>query len=256
MRRKHLLISSALALSLFTLAGVSSAEEGAAPAPAPAPAPAAARASAPAAEEGPSDHSRHVGKLGVGYFGAFSVPHDETGANDTTHVVGIRYWLQEKMAIDVGLGFLMTSGGAEAKDGGTGTTVKTDAPSTLAFSLRAGVPLSLYEGKHYGFFIEPQILFGHSGTTTKVLNQPDNTSSGNHLAIGATAGAEVSFGFIGIPMLALDATLGLALDWQSGHTKIGSSNDERSASSTSIATASFHQPWNIFTTSVAAMYYF
>jgi 3-oxoacyl-ACP reductase-like protein len=56
MRRNHLLISSALALSLVTLAGVSSAEEGAAPAPAPAPAPAATRASAPASEDGPTDH--------------------------------------------------------------------------------------------------------------------------------------------------------------------------------------------------------
>jgi hypothetical protein len=170
--------------------------------------------------------------------------------------VGVRYWFQEKMAIDVGLGFFMKSGGTENKDGASGVSVKTDLPSTLAFSLRAGVPISMYEGKHYGFFIEPQLVFGHSGTTTKVLNQPDNTSSGNHLAVGATAGAEISFGFIGIPMLALDATVGLALDWQNGHTKIGSSNDEHSASATTIATVSGDQPWNIFRANVAVMYYF
>ncbi len=253
MRRIQLLISSALALSLVTLAGVSSAEEGAAPAPAPAPA--ASRASSSAAsEDGPSDHAKHVGHIGVGYFGAFTVPHDNTGANDTTHIVGIRYWFQEKMAIDAGLGWYMNSGSTKTTVGGTSTTV--DQPSTLAFSLRAGLPISMYEGKHYSFIIEPQMIFGHSGTTIKVPNASDNSASGNHFAIGATAGAEVSFGFIGIPMLSLDATVGLALDWQSGSVKNGTSNDEASASGMTLATASFHQPWNIFTTSVAALYYF
>jgi hypothetical protein len=249
MRRIKLLISSALALSLATLAGVASAEEAAAPAPTP------AAARAPASEDGPSDHAKHVGRIGIGYFGPFSVPNNDgalaTGGGPSVQVVGVRYWLQEKMAIDLGLGLSMTNGSTTAADG-----TKSDGPSRLVFALKAGVPISMYEGKHYSFIFEPQLLFGHSGTTTKVLNAADNTSGGNHLAIGATAGAEVSFGFIGLPMLALDATVGLAFDWQNGSSKTGATGDETKASATTLATASGSQPWNIFSTNVAVLYYF
>lgn len=256
-RRIRALACSALALSLVTVAGAAAAEE-TTPPPAPASVPAPK-----AAAEGDTDHSKHVGRLGVGYFGAFDVPISDASlapatpaASATAHVVGVRYWLNESLGIDVGLGLGMTSGSTSVKVGGT--TTDADTPSTLTFALKAGVPLALYHGKHYTFLIEPQLVYGHSGTTRKgtATNNADDTYSGHHLTIGASAGAEISFGFIGLPMLALDATVGLGLDWRKGnHTDKGNNNEEN-ASSTTIATANLDQPWNIFRSTVSVFYYF
>jgi hypothetical protein len=69
---------------------------------------------------------------------------------------------------------------------------------------------------------------------------------------------------MGLPNLTLDATVGLHAAFTGGSTKTQSARagatpgqtDERSYSNFAIDTASFHQPWNIFITNVAAIYYF
>jgi hypothetical protein len=257
----RVLACSALALSLATVAGASAAEEAAAT-------PAAAAAPAPAkhaSEGGESDHAMHVGHLGVGYFGGFDVPYSDRSINAgtgtavpsaTLQMVGVRYWLNENMAIDGALGIGLASPSYSTKTNGTTTDV--EQPSTFSFALKAGVPLAFYHGKHYTFLIEPQLMYGHSGTTLKGagLNGADMTYSGQHLAIGASAGAEVSFGFIGLPMLGLDASVGLAFDWQKGNQTNKGNNDETNASVTTIATANLDQPWNIFRGNVSVFYYF
>ena len=211
---------------------------------------------APPKGDGASDHSKVVGHVGVGYFGQFDVP---LGLNavDTQPVqrVGIRTWLQDKVGLDIAIGIGLSSGARNVN----GTS--TDTPSTLAFALHGGIPIALFDAQHYTFFIKPELTYGHAGRTSKsaVAGTPDTTLAGHNFEIGARAGAEIHFGFIGLPNLTLDATVGLHLGLSGGSTKqpagAGAISDT-SYTSTTVNTVPFHQPWNIFISNVAAIYYF
>lgn len=211
--------------------------------------PAAAPAAAPAAQNEPSDHSKVVGGFGATYFGQFNVPYGTLANTAATQIIGVRYWVTPGFAIDGGFGLLTSSG--STKSGST----TNDAPSLFGFSLKGGVPIALLAAPHYTFFIEPQILFGTASKSTRPPGGDETKDTGTHIALGATAGAEIQFGFIGIPHLALDATIGLGLDLTSGSSKTGAAA-EKSESASSFGTAAFASPWNIFTTNVAARYYF
>jgi hypothetical protein len=195
------------------------------------------------------DHDKVVGGIGATYFGQFNVPYGNLGTTAATQIVGVRYWVSPRFAIDGGFGILSSSG--STKSGST----TNDTPSLFGFSLKAGVPIALLGAAHYTFFIEPQFLFGTASKSTRPPGADETKDTGTHIALGATAGAEIQFGFIGIPHLALDATIGLGLDLTSGSTKTGA-NPETSQSATNFGTAAFASPWNIFTTNVAARYYF
>ena len=82
--------------------------------------------------------------------------------------------------------------------------------------------------------------------------------SGFQLDIGARAGAEIHFGFIDIPQLSLQASVGLLFTLQNAKTTVEApgGDTETTQSATLLRTASFDNPWNIFTSNVAALYYF
>jgi hypothetical protein len=220
---------------------------------------------APAKEDTTTDHSKVVGHVGVGYFGQFDIPlglpvaGGDEGAPQAAQLVGIRTWLQDRVGLDVALGWGMRSGSVTTNGN------STDRPSTLTFALHGGVPISLFDAKHYTFFIKPELTYGHSGRTVKAAagspaGTPDSTFAGHDFEIGARAGAEIHFGFIGLPNLTLDATVGLHLGLTGGSQKIptgaGGATTETSYTATTLNTISFHQPWNIFISNVAAIYYF
>ena len=206
-----------------------------------------------------TDHAKVVGHIGVSYFNQFNVPFGSTlvaatGSLPTvpTQLVGIRYWTSDTVGVDIGLGIVSQSASSKVD------TTTTDLGSVLGFSLKAGVPIAMFSAAHYTFFIEPQLIFGYATQTIKAsppLVPEDIKNSGMHVALGAIAGAELQFGFLGIPHLALDATVGLGLDYQTGTTKRGAA-PEASYSTTGFGTQAFASPWNIFTTNVAARYYF
>ncbi len=203
-----------------------------------------------AASDTATDHSLVVGRMGASYFGQYDVPFGTLAGKAATQVVGVRYWTSDSLAIDVGLGFGTVSGSTKSGS----TTV--DNPSLLAFSLMGGVPITMLQAKHYTFFIEPQLRFGYATQSIKPAGGGDETkNTGYRVVAGATVGAEIQFGFIGIPHLALDATLGLGADIASATTKTGA-NPETTGSSTGLGTAAFASPWNIFNSNVAARYYF
>jgi hypothetical protein len=74
------------------------------------------------------------------------------------------------------------------------------------------------------------------------------------LQAGARVGGEVHFGFIGIPQLAMDASVGLLLASTSGKTTTGANSTK--VSNLTLGTTSGNQPWNIFTQNVQVKYYF
>ncbi len=202
----------------------------------------------PAAAAGPNDHDLVVGKIGIGYLGQLDIPLG-LGASLPAQILGMRYWTSPTLAITGGLGFGSTSSSTTA----AGNT--SDGPAATAFALKGGVALALATGKHYTFVLEPQAIIGYATQTIKPTGTGPNTDlSGTRIAVGATAGAEIQFGFIGIPELALVGSVGLAFDTVSGKTKTDSV--EQSASKTTISTFTMSNPWNIFSGNVAAIYYF
>ena len=239
----------------------------AAPAPPPQPAPAAdASAStsgsaqvgmalpgaAPqaAAVAGSSDHDSVVGRLAVGYLGRNGVTIAGAGINPTVipaPVIGVRYWLSDMLGIDAGLGFGLTSGSQEA--GG----MDNDGPSWHLFMIHGGVPLSLASAGHFSFQVIPEMNLGFAGASQEVGGQT-NKGSGFHLDVGARAGAEIHFGFINVPQLSLQGSVGLRLNMDSTSQTVA--NVDSSTSAFSLGTTVGDNPWNIFTSNVAALYYF
>lgn len=225
---------------------------GAAPAPAGAPAGAVQAA-------GGSDHDLMVGHMAVGYLGTAGLVIGSPDAGEpgsglvTAPVVGIRYWMDPGMGLDLGLGFALDGGSTEP---GGGTSV--DSPSHFAVILHGGVPLALANGRHYSFQIIPEMNLGiGSGSEVDLGSGDDVDHSGFGVDLGARAGAEVHFGFIGIPELSLQGSIGALLNIGSQKTTIKSDPEvEYKASSHSFRTTVYDTPWGIFTSNVAALYYF
>jgi hypothetical protein len=193
---------------------------------------------------GGTDHSLVAGHLGFGYLGRPGVPVGVAGAVVDAPVIGVRYWFDQSMGLDLGLGLGISGGSA---DGG-------DPPSLWAFVLHGGVPLALASGRHYTFEIIPEANIGLGGGTT-TAGTLETSHKGFMLDLGARAGAEIQFGFIGIPELALQGSIGamFSLANQSSEPDGG---ENVSASQTRFNTTVYNSPWAIFTNSVSALYYF
>lgn len=257
-----LVTSSALAQA------ADAAPAAAAPAAPPEPAPAAADASASssgsaqvgmalpgaapqaAAVAGSSDHDAVVGRLAVGYLGRNGVTIAGAGINPTvipTPVIGVRYWLSDMLGIDAGVGFGLTSGSAEVMG------MSNDGPSWHLFMIHGGVPLALANAGHFSFQIVPELNLGFAGASQDVGGMTSK-GSGFHLDVGARAGAEIHFGFINVPQLSLQGSVGLRLNMDSTSQTV--MDVDQSTSAFSVGTTVGDNPWNIFTSNVAALYYF
>ena len=267
-------------------APAAAAPEAAAPAPAPvaaAPAPvaaapvAAAPAAAPADAQGQSDHDSVVGHLGVGYLGYTSIPFGFLGTTNLGNdypaaqtanapVVGIRYWFGSGIGLDAGIGFTTTFGNNSTPDpaGGTGT-VTTNATAPTAFAIHGGLPLAFASAKHFTFELIPELNFGYAQQSLAVADAtgaPIGTAdlTGTHFDVGARVGAEIQFGFIGIPQLSLQGSVGLRADVNSTSTKltpdaVGAPITTSSSSRSIIGTTVGNNPWDIFRGNIYAIYY-
>jgi len=224
-------------------------------------------------DDGPTDHERVVGKFGVGYFGVTAQPIGTGAANNVGRgtvqvpVIGVRYWLKERIGVDLGLGFNFFSSSRATETAGTETT--TDGPAVLAFALHAGVPLVFGYGKHYKFLAIPEVNFGYATQSEESQNVAapatpagDIHRTGLRFDVGARIGTEIQFGFIGIPELALQASVGLnfrrrvwhaSQDARAPTTPVDSSSSD---GATDFGTTVQADPWAIFTNNIAAIYYF
>lgn len=240
--------------------GAAPAAQAAAPAPAPA-----------AAVQGGSDHDAVVGTLGVGFLGRRSMrlgndiapptPVWPTGSVEIdAPVIGIRYWVHQMVGIDAGVGFVWTSGESTLAEAGQ-PSVTNDEAGITAFILHAGVPLSLASAQHFSFQIVPELNVGFASQTIKpapgAAEPFDTENKGFHFDIGARAGAEIHFGFMGIPQLSLQGSVGLLIETDSFSSTFKSAPEQKyEANHTSIGTTVGDSPWNIFLANVAALYYF
>jgi hypothetical protein len=214
----------------------------------------AAAPAAVATTSGGGDHDMWIGHMGFGWLGTTDVPVGVAPANARpTPAVGIRYWATPMVGIDVGLGLFMSSGSTSAQGGAASVT--TDDDSFTTFLLHGGVPLALAGSSHFSFQITPELDVGFgSGTHHNAANMPNTDRSGFMLQAGARAGAEVYFGFIGIPQLSLDASVGVFLQSASGKDTNGGISNKHSTMI--IGTSNIASPWDIFRKDIAARYYF
>ena len=202
------------------------------------------------------DHASVVGHFGVGYMGrrTININPGAPGVPPQTvdaPIIGARYWLDPMIGIDAGLGVLFSGGSNKTGD----TSVDTQGFTVLM--LHGGVPLALAGSKHFSFQIVPELNFGLAWSKTAPAGGADGSDlNGIHFDIGARAGGEVQFGFIGIPQLSLQAGVGLALAYDRSKISPPGGMPATSVSSTRFGTNTGDNPWNIFTGNIAALYYF
>jgi len=209
---------------------------------------------APDAAADGTDHGKVVGRFGIGYMGRRSILIDPAATPITVDapVIGMRYWLSPMLGIDAGLGLLFSSGSSKVGD------TSTDLQGYTVFLLHGGVPLALAGSKHFSFQIIPEMNLGFASSARPAgAAATDPTDlSGIHFDLGARAGSEIQFGFIGIPELSLQAGVGVALAYDRVKVSPPGGAPAQTVSLTQFGTSVGDNPWNIFTGNIAALYYF
>lgn len=203
------------------------------------------------ADDGTSDHDKMEGRIGIGYAGVSEVPFP--GGRIAAPVISARYWMDTQMGVELGLG-LATTGGTVESDTGS-DSAKGDKNGAFAVMVHGGVPFSLYSAEHYSFQLIPELNIGVAQQEIKAEGDGDNTkNSGRRIDLGARAGAEIHFGFIGAPELTLTGSVGLFYTNQMVKTETGDAS--LTDTNVGLATTAFNNPWDFFTGNVAARYYF
>jgi hypothetical protein len=198
------------------------------------------------AAPGTSDHDMMVGHLAVGYLGRRTIQvgaPSQNGAAISAPVIGIRYWMDRGMGLDLGVGLMIQSSNSGDDDG----------PNYFATLLHGGLPLALASNRHFAFLFVPELNIGF-GSGSQETAGGDEDYSGFQLDAGARVGSEIHFGFMGIPQLSLQGSVGLLFTTSSAKTELGDA--ELTEKTTRFQTAAYDNPWNIFTSNVAALYYF
>lgn len=212
-----------------------------------------------------TDHAAMVGHFGVGWFGvmqlpaggeSLTIPTGTMGNNIdagtlSAPALGARYWLSEGLAIEGALGIGVTSNGVTTRNGNTSTDA--NGPHLFGMAFHGGLPLVFATSQHFAFELVPELNVGFvTGGQTLAMN--DASISGVLLQVGARVGAEIQFGFIGIPELSLQGTVGLHMSYEGRAISVG--NMEVSSHRFFFGTTVQGEPWDIFTGNIAAIYYF
>ena len=223
-------------------------EPAAPPAPpaAPAPPPAVTVVAPPVDEpRAGSDFDVELRRWAVGYAGVSLIP-DGAGSL-TAPALDLRYWSSPSVGVDVALGIAWTGGSSES----AGQSM--DKNSVFGIIAQGGIPLVLSAHRHVTFQVIPYLTVAYGKTSTGT-GTSEIDFDGLRFDVGARAGFELFFGFIGIPELALSATVGAQFEYlRNSQSSNGvSAND----STYSISTTVQNNPWDIFAGNVAARYYF
>lgn len=261
MRMSKLSVGAAVVVATVSFAGGALAQEGEAGASADVGMTLPGGAPKAKATEGETDHDQMVGRFAVGYLGARTVPilpNPFDPASLDAHqapVIGLRYWLDQGLGLDAGLGFLSTSG--SRKQGNN----STDKSGVNAVLIHAGVPLALANHKHMSFQLVPEANIGFAQQTVKDAQATNDELKLNGLLVevGVRIGAELHFGFMGVPELSLQGSVGAYFQNVSRtgeYTPPAGASQSYEDKDTVITTSVYDNPWNIFTSNVAALYYF
>jgi hypothetical protein len=178
----------------------------------------------------------------------------------TVYTVGLRHWTTQPWSrfknwgLDAGVGLVVARTSVTQPQ--TGQLVTRDGASVTGFGLHAGLPLAVKHHQHATFEVVPELdlVYARETIPAATAGGDDTRYSGWSLRMGARAGFEIFFGFVGLPQLAVEASLGATVRYDSLSSKVGPI--DRSTRTWSVATLRGSEPWSIFTGSVAAMYHF
>ena len=219
--------------------------------------------SAPSATRAPNwsgddDHLKVIGRLGFGYFGMLTAPVGNGAGGKLSDInaptIGGRYWLSEMIGLEAALGLNISTGSSSSGN------VTVDDPFYWGMGLHFGLPLALAHHKHFKFIVMPYLdmSFG-GGTVYGATTDFDDYLSGFRFEVGGRVGAEVHFGFIGIPQLALQGSVGLGLSYTTRSVDEGQGAGNPSVVTTSNAfnfgSSVQNKPWDIFLGNISAIYY-
>jgi hypothetical protein len=212
---------------------------------------------------GGSDHDGVVGHLAVGFLGRASIPYGLAATPELpVPVIGVRYWLDPMLGLDLGAGLYLGGTSTDVKTTPPGNTVSASGPKPAAFVIHAGVPLALASARHFTFEIIPEANFGYASVTGDAASNAAGITkqTGMHLDLGARAGGEIHFGFMGIPQLSLVGSVGMRFDYdklgQDTAAGAAGATQNQSTSVWALRTSVYDSPWNIFISNVSAFYYF
>ena len=241
---------------------------------------------------GPTDHSVVTGRLGLRYFGAVTVPllptaglgvpsfgsgqsivntTDSTAMNPpsaTLQTIGMRYWLNQSLAIEGGLAFGIGTGSLSRTTPAAmgNATNSSDTPNYFGIGLHAGMPITLAESKHVAIHLVPYVGFYYAQSAIQVspdsMSTNDQTGSTALFHLGANAQAELQFGFLGIPQLGLLAQFGLGMRYvsQTNRSIVNPGNRETSTTASGFGIATTVGPnyslADILSGSISAVWYF
>jgi hypothetical protein len=196
--------------------------------------------------------------VGVGYLGTSLLPIavppagaglPPTGGTVTAPAIGARYWFSRRIGLDAGLGFGFSAGSQMVN------SASSAAPSSFGLDVHAGLPIALTSSSHYVFEVVPETLVGFTtGIIQGGARVPNQNLGGFLLNAGARVGSEIHFGFIGIPQLALQASVGVFLSLTSFRWSQGANS--ASVQSSTLSTSVQTSPWGIFVDNLSALYYF
>lgn len=140
----------------------------------------------------------------------------------TLHTVGARYWLSNNLGIEGGLSIGFSSGSSSVTaptTSGNGTsTFAVDVPNFFGIGFQFGMPIMLAEAKHLSVHLTPTLSLAYATSSITTGNNDtaaDNSGRSIQFNLGANASAELQFGFIGIPQLALQAQVGVYVRYTS-----------------------------------------
>lgn len=178
--------------------------------------------------DGETDHSQV--SFGLTFFGLDNITVEPRGFRDEEPVslrmpvIGARLWLTESIGLDVGIGFGYRSEedfvtcagdcGAETKVAGL--------DGAFGIRLHVGLPIALQTYSHFNILLIPEVGFSYAGATFYTPGDDpaaDFDIDTTVFDLGVRVGGELQFGFWGVPNLALQATIGLGMRYQSRNVK-------------------------------------
>lgn len=218
------------------------------PAPLPPPPPVMQQTPAPEPpHRAESDLDPQTRRVGIGYAGISQIPIGMNMADLTAPAVGVRVWASESMGVDLALGIGWAGGSTES----LGTSMDKD--SVYGFVFQGGLPFALANRRHVSFQVIPFASIAYGGTK-QGTGIAETTFTGTRVDVGARGGFELFFGFIGIPELSLNATIGAQFSMRK--VTVDSGGLTSSDTSLGFSTTVQNSPWDIFAGNVAARYYF
>lgn len=217
------------------------------------------RAEEPAWRPELAARARLSGAWGFGFFGTAPVLRAVPGTDSngeridyaSVPLLGLRHWTRgaTTAGLEVGVGVMVSSASATGAQGSNPAA----GPSSLELLLHLSAPIVVASTTHTIVFVAPEARFGFS------YFDADSSGVGvvtaTTLNVGVKGGIEIFFSFLGLPNLSLEAGVraGLTHEWRSFAV---SSTEFASVSQTHFATSLVANPWDLFTSSLAARYYF